>query len=348
MAKLKLGIDLHNRASVFMPEQGYDYDINRLVDLAVMCEELGFYSASVGDSLLSKPRWRSIPTMTAMAAKTSKIRITSHILMPHLYNNPILLAQELATLDELSKGRLTLGCGIGAGKSDLVALEHDLCGVPRKRRGKAFDEMLTVLKRLWTEEEVTHHGEFWNFDGVKLGFKPRQQDPHPPLWVAAGTYLSSSGTGNFGTTEHESDKVGFKLAPAPKDRVARLADGWLTNHCTPEELKASLKEIRQIAVDKYGRSPDALKCIYCTGVYVSADLDAAHEDVQWFQDNYHAMKIPKDTVKRWNIFGDPDECIKQMMPFAEAGVDVFNICVRGRDPFKRTEDIAKYVLPAFS
>ena len=52
MAKLKLGIDLHNRASVFMPEQGLDYDLNRLIDLAVLCEELGFYSVSVGDSLL--------------------------------------------------------------------------------------------------------------------------------------------------------------------------------------------------------------------------------------------------------------------------------------------------------
>ena len=62
MAKLKLGIDLHNRASVFMPQQGIDYDLNRLIDLAVLCEELGFYSVSVGDSLLSKPRWRAIPT----------------------------------------------------------------------------------------------------------------------------------------------------------------------------------------------------------------------------------------------------------------------------------------------
>ena len=348
MAKLKLGIDLHNRASVFMPQEGYDYDINRLVDLAVMCEELGFYSVSVGDSLLSKPRWRSIPTMTAMAAKTSNIRITSHILMPHLYNNPILLAQELATLDELSRGRLVLGCGIGAGKSDLVALEHDLCGVPRRRRGKAFDECLTVLKRLWTEDRVTHHGEFWNFDDVDIGFKPRQQDPHPPIWVAAGTYLSSTGTGNFGTSEHEGDKVGFKLAAAPKDRVARIADGWLTNHCTPEELTAGLSEIRQISVDKYNRAPDAISCIYTAGVYVDPDLESAYEDVKWFEDRYHAMSIPEDVIKRWTVFGDPDSCIKQMEPFADAGVDVFNICVRGRDPFKRTEDIAKYILPAFS
>ena len=79
MAKLKLGIDLHNRASVFMPEQGLDYDLNRLIDLAVLCEELGFYSVSVGDSLLSKPRWRAIPTMAAMAAMSQNPRVAAPV-----------------------------------------------------------------------------------------------------------------------------------------------------------------------------------------------------------------------------------------------------------------------------
>src|SRR5688572_26236843 len=79
MGKLKIGIDLHNRASVFMPQQGLDYDLNRLIDLAVLCEELGFYSVSVGDSLIAKPRWRTVPTLAAIAARTSRITVMSHI-----------------------------------------------------------------------------------------------------------------------------------------------------------------------------------------------------------------------------------------------------------------------------
>ena len=347
MAKLKLGIDLHNRASVFMPEQGLDYDLNRLIDLAVLCEELGFYSVSVGDSLLSKPRWRAIPTMAAMAAKTSRIKITSHILMPHLYNNPVLLAQELATLDVISKGRVVLGCGIGAGKSDLVELEHRLCGVPKKRRGKAFDECLMLLKRLWTEEEVTHDGEFWQYEGVRLGLKPHQK-PHPPIWVAAGTYLSKAGTGNFGVGERPDDVEGFRLAAAPVDRVARIGDGWLTNHCTADEYKRALPGVRKLATEKYGRDPDALETIYCAGLYVDPDVDAAYKEVKWYEDSYHAMSVPEDTIRRWTIFGDPDACIKQMQPFADAGVKVFNICVRARDMFSQVRAIAKDVLPAFS
>jgi alkanesulfonate monooxygenase SsuD/methylene tetrahydromethanopterin reductase-like flavin-dependent oxidoreductase (luciferase family) len=347
MAKLKLGIDLHNRASVFMPEQGIDYDLNRLIDLAVLCEELGFHSVSVGDSLLSRPRWRSIPTMAAMAAKTSRIKITSHILMPHLYNNPVLLAQELATLDVIAKGRVVLGCGIGGGQSKMVELEHRLCGVPRSRRGKAFDECLVLLKRLWTEEEVTHDGEFWQYDGVRLGLKPHQK-PHPPIWVAAGLYLSNAGTGNFGVGERADDVAGFRLAAAPMDRVARIGDGWLTTHCTPGEFESGLETIRRLAAEKYGRKPDAIQPIYNAGVFVSPDVDAAYREVKWFEDHYHATSVPEDTIRRWTVFGNPDQCIEQMRPFADAGAEVFNICIRARDMFAQVRAIARDILPAFS
>ncbi len=345
MAKLKIGIDLHNRASVFMPQQGLDYDLNRLIDLAVLCEELGFYSVSVGDSLLSKARWRAIPTMAAIAAKTSRIKVMSHILMPHLYNNPVLLAQELATVDVISKGRLVVGCGIGGGRTGPVEHEHRLCGVPRQRRGKAFEECLYLLKRLWTEKEITYSGMFWTLDGVQLGLRPYQK-PHPPIWVAAGRYLSKAGVGSFGTQEQQSDREGFSVAPV--ERVARLADGWLTTKATAEEFRSGLETVRRLAAEKYGRDPKSIQAVYSRGVYVDADVDAAYREVKWFEDNYHDMPIPEDTIRRWTIFGKPDECIKQMQPFVDAGVEVFNICVRARDFFSQVRAIAKEILPAFA
>ena len=345
MAKLKIGIDLHNRASVFMPQQGLDYDLNRLIDLAVLCEDLGFYSVSVGDSLISKPRWRAIPTLAAIAARTSRIKILSHILMPHLYNNPVLLAQELATVDVISKGRLLVGCGIGAGKSETVEHEHRLCGIPKKRRAKAFEESLYLLKRLWTEEEVTHRGEFWTLEGVKLGLKPHQK-PHPPIWVAAGTYLSKQGQGSFGVGENTGDREGWKFAPA--ERVARLGYAWLTTKATVDEFRSGLETVRRLAAEKYKRDPNSIMAAYGRGVYVSPDVDAAYREVKWFEDNYHDMPVPEDTIRRWTIFGKPDECIAQMRPFAEAGVDVFNICVRARDFFAQVRTIAKEILPAFA
>jgi alkanesulfonate monooxygenase SsuD/methylene tetrahydromethanopterin reductase-like flavin-dependent oxidoreductase (luciferase family) len=344
LGDLKLGIDLHNRASVFMPEQGLDYDLNRLIDLAVLCEDLGFYSVSVGDSLLAKPRWRCLPTLAAIAARTSRIKILTHILIPHMYN-PVLLAQELATVDQISKGRLVIGCGIGAGRTETVAHELEVMGLPRRRRAQAFDESLTLLKRLWTEDEVTYKGEFWNLEGVPVGLKPYQQ-PHPPIWVAAGTYLSKAGIGSFGTAENRDDQVGWKLAPV--ERVARLADGWLTTKATPQEYAEGLSMIRGLAADKYQRDPSAIHGMYSRGVYVSPDLDAAYREVQWFEDNYHDMPVPEDTIRRWTIFGNPDQCVEQMQPFADAGVEVFNICIRARDMFAQVRAIGKDVLPAFA
>jgi alkanesulfonate monooxygenase SsuD/methylene tetrahydromethanopterin reductase-like flavin-dependent oxidoreductase (luciferase family) len=344
VGKLKLGIDLHNRASVFMPEQGLDYDLNRLVDLAVLCEELGFYSVSVGDSLLAKPRWRALPTLAAIAARTSRIKIATHILIPHMYN-PVLLAQELATVDQLSRGRLIIGCGLGAGRTETVAQELEVMGLPRRRRAQAFDESLTLLKRLWTEDEVTHEGEFWSLKGVRVGLKPYQK-PHPPFWIAAGTYLSKAGIGSFGTEENRGDREGWKLAPV--DRVARVGDAWLTTKATPEEYREGLSMVRGLAADKYGRDPNEIQGVYSRGVFLDPDVEAGYREVKWFEDNYHDMPIPEDTIRRWTIFGDADQCVRQMEPFADAGVDVFNICIRSRDMFAQTRAIGREILPAFS
>ena len=115
-----------------------------------------------------------------------------------------------------------------------------------------------------------------------------------------------------------------------------------------DEYKRALDRVRQLATEKYGRDPDALETIYCAGVYVDPDVDAAYKEVKWYQDSYHAMSVPEDTIRRWTIFGDPDACIKQMQPFADAGVKIFNICVRARDMFSQVRAIARDVLPAFS
>src|SRR5262249_53293361 len=177
---------LHNRACLFYPRHGIDYDLARLIDLAVLCEELGFESVCVGDSLLVKPRWRPIPTLAAIAARTRRIKVATHILIPQLYNNPVVLAQELATLDEISGGRLVVGCGIGAGRTEAVELEHRVVGVPKAKRGAVFEETLELLRLLWSGDEVTFHGRFYRLEGVRLGLSPRQA--HLPMWVASGLF----------------------------------------------------------------------------------------------------------------------------------------------------------------
>ncbi|MBI2370287.1 MAG: hypothetical protein HYV08_08660, partial [Deltaproteobacteria bacterium] len=67
-----------------------------------------------------------------------------------------------------------------------------------------------------------------------------------------------------------------------------------------------------------------------------------------FEDSYHNLSVPEDTIRRWTIFGKPDECIKQIQPIADAGVEVLIICIRARDFFSQVRAIAKEILPAFA
>lgn len=341
--KMKFGACIHNRAAVFMPRQGLDFDLHRLIDLAVLCEELGFFSVSVGDSFLAKPRWQSIPTMAAIAAKTERIRLLSHILQPHMYNNPVVLAQQLTTLDVISHGRLTLGMGLGNGRNDLLEKEYrTLTNTTKKKRGKLFEETLVVLKKLWTEETVTHHGEFYDLDEVTIGLECDQK-PHPPMWIAAGGFYTGekSKQGWYG----DSPK-GFS---GPMERVAKLGDGWLTQQATPDEFHDNLDLVRRLAKEEYGRGGDAIEGIMNRGIYVTAkgNMESAFDELRWWEKSYQDMPVPDEIIGRWNSVGTGHDCIRSIEPFVDAGVDTLVVCIRAKDPFEQVKRIAEEVIPAF-
>ncbi len=343
MARMTFGIDLHNRACMFFPKHGYDYDLGRLIDLAVLCEELGFSSVSVGDSLLAKPRWRPVPTMAAIAARTCRITVASHIIAPQYYNNPVILAQEIATLDEIAKGRVALGLGLGAGRTDVVEAEYRAIGVSKKRRGAVFEETVEVLRRLWTEDEVTFHGEFYRLEGVRIGLRPRQA--RLPLWIAAGLFHAGvQGAGPFGDREPDQARRGWYV---PQERVARLADGWLSTQATPAEYGDTLAAIRRLAATKYGRDPAAIQGVFSLGVYIDPRLEEVWEQTRWFQREYHEMPVPDEVMRRWTITGSAEDVIRQLEAYETAGVQHFIMCVRAKDYFAQVRQLAAEILPAF-
>jgi probable F420-dependent oxidoreductase len=130
--------------------------------------------------------------------------------------NPVVTAKELASLDVLSGGRLVPAFGLGAPQ----LAEHQAFGVRREERAKIFDEALGLMRRLWTEDAVTHHGERFHIDDVSVLPKPLQQ----PLDVWLGG-----------------------IAPSELRRVGRLADGWLPSFVTPADVRAGLATIREVA-----------------------------------------------------------------------------------------------------
>src|SRR5205823_14169355 len=143
-------------------------------DGAVAAEEYGVDFGAVAASSLAKPRYMPIPVLSAIAARTRRIKLATGILQPHL-RHPVLLAEDWATLDVLSAGRTILGVGLGTGDRAMVVREYELVGVPKARRGQAFDEAIRLLQRLWTEEHVTFEGAIFRCEDVTLGYRPVQR-----------------------------------------------------------------------------------------------------------------------------------------------------------------------------
>lgn len=116
--------------------------------------------------------------LAAIAARTTTIGLASTVIQPTFYN-PMMVAEQLAQIDQLSRGRLIFGAGVGY-NSD----HFNLFGVPKRRTGKRFEECLEVIDRAWREERLSFEGEFFSFDDVLLTPKP-YQEPRPPIWIGA-------------------------------------------------------------------------------------------------------------------------------------------------------------------
>lgn len=140
------------------------------------------------------------------AGRTSRLKLgTSVLVLPG--RNPVVLAKEMASLDRLSGGRFLPAVGLGA----ITPVEHQAFGVERADRSPWFDEALGLMRRLWTEDHVTHHGERFGLEDVSLRPKPIQQ----PLEVWLGGQ-----------------------APSELRRVGRSGDGWLPSFCTVDDVAA--------------------------------------------------------------------------------------------------------------
>jgi alkanesulfonate monooxygenase SsuD/methylene tetrahydromethanopterin reductase-like flavin-dependent oxidoreductase (luciferase family) len=182
-------------------------DIRRLVEAA---QATGFTDVSIGQHFLyGDIRWlQPVPLLARLAGDVGPdVRLISNIVIAPLYH-PVLLAEEIATLDIVTEGRYVFGVGLGYRPE-----EFDAFGIPAKERASRLDEMLELLPQLWTQDEVSFEGRFWRLQNVRPHLRPVQV-PHPPIWVG-----------------------GVALAGAR--RAGRLGDGYLTN---PEAEPAEIRE----------------------------------------------------------------------------------------------------------
>ena len=197
-----------------------------IVDLVDYLESLDVDSLWVSDRLVSSALMlEPITFLSFIAGRLRQMKLgTSTLVLPT--RHPVVLAKELATLDFLSRGRLFPAIGLGGEESkDLEAV-----GVSRKERAARADEMIALMRRLWAEENVTFHGQFFTVEDATIRPRPWQKDGLP-IWIG-------------GRSE------------AALRRTGRLGDGWLVSSVSPAEVEAGIKSIRGYAAAAGRRIPE--------------------------------------------------------------------------------------------
>ncbi|MCW2529085.1 MAG: luciferase [Pseudonocardiales bacterium] len=187
---MRVGVLLSDLPKSWGPKQQFE-QILRQVETA---QRNGFTYICTGQHFLygDYTYQQPIPLLARLAGEVNpEVRLVATIIVSPLYH-PVLLAEELASLDVMSEGRLIVGLGLGYRKD-----EFDYLGVEFKERVRRFEEGLELMKLVWTQKSVTFTGEFWSLDGAEPHIEP-WQSPHPPVWLGGHTEKAVRRAGRVG------------------------------------------------------------------------------------------------------------------------------------------------------
>jgi len=249
-------------------------------------EELGFDSAWTQESTLGvSPQLGPIEAMTYAAACTERLRLGCVVFVSTLHS-PVHLAKSIATLDQLSGGRLEVGVGTGGKHRPFGAF-----GMTGDRYVARFTEGLAVMKALWTQPRVTLDGEFWQLTDAAMEPKPLQK-PYPPLWFGAN-------------------------GEAALRRAVRLGDGFFGAGSTPTGRFAGQVQVVRAALAEYGR--EAGEFPIAKRLYIAVDDNAgrARSRINDAMERTYGRRVPD--IEAACVAGTPADCAAEVSRAADAG-----------------------------
>jgi alkanesulfonate monooxygenase SsuD/methylene tetrahydromethanopterin reductase-like flavin-dependent oxidoreductase (luciferase family) len=326
--KTSFGLTLSNRALITMGTQP-----TVLIDMAVQAEKTGAIDAVwVGDSILSKPRLECIPLLGAIAAHTSQVKLGVACMATIAQRNPVLLALQWASLDVLSAGRTWLAACLGypASQHPMAAKELEVMGVESKERPARLEEMIQALRLLWSDDHASFRGKYYFFDDVNLLPKPAQQPC--PIYIA-GTPRPT--------------QIGERGVERSLRRIARYADGWMTNQIELAMFRDYLGRLRELLVEE-GRDPNKFKTVLYYGTSVNRDWEQAFREAKTFLDAYYQKDFTRQGVEIWTACGPVEHCVECVRGFIAAGVDHVTIRPIGADLNEQFRIYLEEILPALN
>ncbi len=310
-------MDRQVKFSVRIHQGGYSYDTLRRIWKDA--DRLGYHSATLYD-LLNIPTLECWTTLSALAAETSRIRLTP-LVLANTYRPPAVFAKMASTLDVISNGRLEVGIGAGGGRTDHHATGLDFPSTPERVR--MLEESVEMMKRLWTEDTVEFQGRYYTLSGARNDPQPVQK-PHPPFLIGG-----------------HGERHLFRA-------VARHADICNAGfEMDLDEHRACLDSIEKHCRD-VGRDPSEIEVTHNTRVVI-APTEAEFDSVV-SRAAAASNTDPADYRASLSraIAGTPDQCAEQIQRYVDSGITYFFLLFPDPIPTESLELFAREVMPRFA
>jgi probable F420-dependent oxidoreductase len=277
-------------------------------------ESLGVFASAWAQemTLSSSPQLSPVEAMTYAASCTSTLRLGCTVFVSTLHS-PVHLAKSLATLDQLSGGRLDIGVGTGGPGRPFAAF-----GVDPARYVARFSEGIAVMKALWTSPRVTFDGEFWQLKDAAMEPKPWQK-PYPPIWFGA------SGE------------------PALR-RAVRLGDGFFGAGSSTLPAFASQVAVVRSALAAAGRAEASFPIAKRLYVAIDSDPDRARQRMNEALEALYGRRVP--SIEEAAVAGTVADCVAAVRTAADAGASLILFTPLFEVP-EHMEQVAAEVIPNF-
>ncbi len=315
-----------NNMGVLLPTRGvlvYARGAKPRVELnwqmAETAERIGYDSVWVGDSITSKPRLEPLAVMAALAVRTQRVKIGTAVMLNAL-RHPVHLAHAIATIDNISDGRIVLGVGAGRSNNQLFVDEHASVGVPITERAARMEESIDILRKLWSLDDVSNPDGFYPFAGVTL--EPRPVQPQVPIWISSNWVNRGLG------------------------RVAAQGDAWITNVPSTELFTRCWRKIEDKAGEIERDISQIPRCLYIS-INLNEETEALSEGDQFMRAYY---STPYDVISKQLlcVFGPAQKCVDAIQRYKEAGADYFIVRFASPNQMEQLEKFTETVVPSLS
>ena len=273
-------------------------------------ESLGFESLWTQEAITGAvPILEPVTLLSYLAAITEKVRLGTSVIVAPL-RNPIQLAKSLGSLDHMSRGRLTVGLGLGGNPNDIPPY-----GFSSEKRVGRFTEIIGVMKALWTQPEVHFQGEFWQLDGLKMEPKPLQK-PHPPIWLGARHINALR-------------------------RAVRHGDGWMGAGSSDTASFVTAVDQTKMYLEEADRDPGSFTISKRVYVAVDNDEDRAEGRLkEWFGKRYGNA----DMASQVSVWGSTAKVTEKLAKVTEAGAEMV-LLNPAFDDMEHLDALAEEVIP---